>query len=227
VYGTYRGAWRIWRGENDHDLGVAAKRTFGRAFMRDAHLFPALWSIALFLANARDARAVFFFLAQALVAATLLELVNYVEHYGLRRERVECASTREVYEKVTPAHSWNAPQRVTNWFIFRLQRHSDHHARAATPYQALRTYAEAPTLPTGYTGTMLVALAPPWFEKCLGPVLDARRADANGDVSAEKEERRQKKRRDDAGALARRRARDGVLVATALVTAVAWAPTLR
>ena len=229
VYGTYRGAWRIWRGENDHDLGVAAKRTFGRAFMRDAHLFPALWSVALFFANARDARAVFFFLAQALVAATLLELVNYVEHYGLRRERVECGSTREAYEKVTPAHSWNAPQRVTNWFIFRLQRHSDHHARAATPYQALRTYTEAPTLPTGYTGTMLVALAPPWFEKCLGPVLDARRADANGDgdVSAEKEERkrREKKRRDDAGALARRRARDGVLVATALVTAAAWAPT--
>ena len=148
VYGTYRGAWRIWRGENDHDLGVAAKRTFGSAFMRDAHLFPALWSVALFFANARDARAVFFFLAQALVAATLLELVNYVEHYGLRRERVECASTREAYEKVTPAHSWNAPQRVTNWFIFRLQRHSDHHARAATPYQALRTYTEAPTLPT-------------------------------------------------------------------------------
>ena len=56
-----------------------------------------------------------------------------------------CASTREAYEKVTPAHSWNAPQRVTNWFIFRLQRHSDHHARAATPYQALRTYTEAPT----------------------------------------------------------------------------------
>ena len=84
-------------------------------------------------------------------------------------------------------------------------------------------------MPTGYTGTMLVALAPPWFEKCLGPVLDARRADANGDgdVSAEKEERkrREKKRRDDAGALARRRARDGVLVATALVTAAAWAPT--
>ena len=231
VYGTYRGAWRIWRGENDHDLGVAAKRTFGRAFMRDAHLFPALWSVALFFANARDARAVFFFLAQALVAATLLELVNYLEHYGLRRERVEApslrADPREAYEPVNPAHSWNAPQRVTNWFLFRLQRHSDHHARSATPYQALRTYAEAPTLPTGYAGMLLVALTPWWFEKCLGPVLDARLADAKGDDEDAGAKEKTRKRVADADALARRRARVGVLVATALVTAVAWAPAMR
>jgi alkane 1-monooxygenase len=235
VVGTYRGAWRIWRGEDENavHLGQVAKKTFGETFMTDAHVAPALWAVGLFFANKRDIKAVCFFLLQALVAVTLLELVNYVEHYGLTRVTLgdditsdDRVSTKKAYEPVTPAHSWNAPQRVTNWFVFRLQRHSDHHARAATPYQALRTYAEAPTLPTGYTGTMLVALAPPWFEKCLGPVLDARRADANGDVSAEKEERLQKKRRDDAGALARRRARDGVLVATALVTAVAWAPTL-
>ena len=243
VVGTYRGAWRIWRGEDENavHLGQVAKKTFGKTFMTDAHVLPALWAVGLFFANKRDAKAVCFFLLQALVAVTLLELVNYVEHYGLTRVTLEDDITSDdrvstekkkqekAYEPVTPAHSWNAPQRVTNWFVFRLQRHSDHHARAATPYQALRTYAEAPTLPTGYTGTMLVALAPPWFEKCLGPVLDARRADANGDgdVSAEKEERkrREKKRRDDAGALARRRARDGVLVATALVTAAAWAPS--
>ena len=135
----------------------------------------------------------------------------------------------KAYEPVTPAHSWNAPQRVTNWFVFRLQRHSDHHARAATPYQALRTYAEAPTLPTGYTGTMLVALAPWWFEKCLGPVLDARRKNEsldedeknNGDESSKRNKR---KRVADADALARRRARQGVLFATALVTAAAWGP---
>ena len=232
VAGTYRGAWRIWRGEGDSDLGDVAKQTFGPAFMRDAHLFPALWAVALFAANARDASAVVFFLAQALVAATLLELVNYLEHYGLRRERIEAppgdrAESRErVYEQVTPAHSWNAPQRVTNWFLFRLQRHSDHHARAATPYQALRTYAEAPTLPTGYAGMLLVALAPWWFEKCLGPVLDARRA-PEAKVQTDSPEKESRKRRADADALARRRARVGVLVAMALVTAAAWAPTVR
>ena len=230
VVGTYRGAWRIWRGDGDFDFGDAAKRTFGRAFMRDAHLFPALWAVALFSANPRRADAVVFFLAQALVAATLLELVNYLEHYGLRRERVEApslrADPREAYEPVNPAHSWNAPQRVTNWFLFRLQRHSDHHARAATPYQALRTYAEAPTLPTGYAGMLLVALAPWWFEKCLGPVLDARRA-PEAKVQTDSPEKESRKRRADADALARRRARVGVLVAMALVTAAAWAPTVR
>lgn len=230
VVGTYRGAWRIWRSSN---LGDVAKRTFGKTFMRDAHVAPALWAVGLFFANARDAKAVFFFLAQALVAVTLLELVNYVEHYGLTRVREDRLASDDrdskmKYEPVTPAHSWNAPQRVTNWFVFRLQRHSDHHARAATPYQALRTYAEAPTLPTGYTGTMLVALAPWWFEKCLGPVLDARRKSfldedekKNGDESPKPDA---KKRVADADALARRRTRQGVLFATALVTAAAWAP---
>ena len=234
VYGTYRGAWRIWRGEDENavHLGQVAKKTFGKTFMTDAHVLPALWAVGLFFANKRDAKAVCFFLLQALVAVTLLELVNYVEHYGLTRVSLEDHITSDdrvstAYEPVTPAHSWNAPQRVTNWFVFRLQRHSDHHARAATPYQALRTYAEAPTLPTGYTGTMLVALAPWWFEKCLGPVLDARQnfldedEKNNGDESSKRNKR---KRVADADALARRRARQGVLFATALVTAAAWAP---
>ena len=90
VYGTYAdGAWRIWRGENDHDLGVAAKRTFGaRVHERRAPFPRAVVRRALLRKRARRARRVFF-LARALVAATLLELVNYVEHYGLRRERVE------------------------------------------------------------------------------------------------------------------------------------------
>ena len=241
VVGTYRGAWRIWRGEDENavHLGQVAKKTFGETFMTDAHVLPALWAVGLFFANKRDIKAVCFFLLQALVAVTLLELVNYVEHYGLTRvtlgdditsdDRVSTKKKKQekAYEPVTPAHSWNAPQRVTNWFVFRLQRHSDHHARAATPYQALRTYAEAPTLPTGYTGTMLVALAPWWFEKCLGPVLDARQnfldedEKNNGDESSKRNKR---KRVADADALARRRARQGVLFATALVTAAAWAP---
>ena len=62
-----------------------------------------------------------------------LETINYVEHYGLRREK----KTNGEYEKVTIKHSWNAPHRFSNYFLFKLQRHSDHHENSLKPYQTL------------------------------------------------------------------------------------------
>lgn len=101
-----------------------------------------------------------FWLAHSLVAILLLETVNYLEHYGL--ERRETAPGK--YEKITPRHSWNSSRLLTNFVLFNLQRHSDHHAHAARTYVELRHFEEAPQLPQGYAAMILLALFPPlWF----------------------------------------------------------------
>jgi len=113
--------------------------------------------------------AVLFYFAQSAVAFTLLEIVNYVEHYGL--ERRELAPGR--WEPVSPAHSWDADQRLTNWFLFRLQRHADHHMHPLRPYQTLRHVEDSPKLPLGYPGMVVLALVPPLWRAVMHPRLDA------------------------------------------------------
>lgn len=101
-----------------------------------------------------------FFFAQSVLAFTLLELVNYVEHYGILRKQI----TPGKYERVNPLHSWNASHLISNFFLFQLQRHSDHHANAIKRYQVLDHYDESPQLPFGYPTMILLALVPPaWF----------------------------------------------------------------
>ncbi len=104
-----------------------------------------------------------YLLIQAAVAIALLEAVNYLEHYGMLRQKV-VSSGRERYEQVQPRHSWNSNNIATNVLLYHLQRHSDHHAQPTRRYQALRDYEESPALPTGYAGMILLALVPPlWF----------------------------------------------------------------
>lgn len=110
-------------------------------------------------------RALGFFLLQGLIAAATLEVINYVEHYGLQRR--EIAPGR--YERVTHHHSWNAPQRYTNWLLFNLQRHSDHHAVARRRYQALHHHDDSPQLPAGYATMFVLALAPPLWRRVMNP----------------------------------------------------------
>eukprot|EP00742_Colponemidia_sp_Colp-10_P011643 GILJ01012965.1.p1 GENE.GILJ01012965.1~~GILJ01012965.1.p1 ORF type:complete len:403 (+),score=36.15 GILJ01012965.1:109-1317(+) len=113
--------------------------------------------------------ACLFFLAQAWVGFSLLELINYVEHYGLRRKELSPG----VYEKVTIEHSWNSPHIATNYFLFKLQRHSDHHANALKPYQALNSYEQSPQLPTGYAGMSIAATVPFVWRAVMDPILKA------------------------------------------------------
>lgn len=101
-----------------------------------------------------------FLVLQGIIAFTLLELVNYVEHYGILRK--EIAPGR--YERVNPRHSWNATFRLSNYFLFQLQRHSDHHFYASKPYQVLKNHNISPQLPAGYPTMIIIALMPPlWF----------------------------------------------------------------
>ncbi|WP_216936540.1 MULTISPECIES: alkane 1-monooxygenase [unclassified Acinetobacter] len=102
-----------------------------------------------------------FTLTQAFYGISLFEIVNYIEHYGLKREQKADGS----YERTLPEHSWNNNNIVTNLFLYQLQRHSDHHAFPSRPFQALRHFDEAPELPSGYATMLIPALIPPlWYK---------------------------------------------------------------
>ena len=107
------------------------------------------------------------FIVAAIGGALLLEAVNYIEHYGLKRKLN--ASGR--YEKVGPEHSWNSNHPLSRIILFELSRHSDHHANADRPYQLLRHFDSAPELPTGYPGMLLLATVPKLWFRVMDPML--------------------------------------------------------
>ena len=101
-----------------------------------------------------------FFIAAALIGMLLLETVNYIEHYGLRRKK-----NGNTYERTLPIHSWNSNHPLGRLMLLELSRHSDHHYYASRKYQVLRHFEESPQMPTGYPGMMLLSLFPPlWFK---------------------------------------------------------------
>ncbi|KAF7276182.1 hypothetical protein GWI33_010842 [Rhynchophorus ferrugineus] len=121
-------------------------------------------------------RVIPFLATQALYGITLFELINYIEHYGLKRKELGNGK----YERTMPEHSWNNNNIVTNLFLYQLQRHSDHHAYPTRPFQALRNFNEAPQLPGGYASMLLPALIPSWWFK----LMDQRVFDHyNGDLN--------------------------------------------
>jgi len=117
-----------------------------------------------------------YLLAQAVLGFCLLEVVNYLEHYGLLRQKREDGR----YERCLPEHSWNSNNVASNVLLYHLQRHSDHHANPTRRYQALRHVDAAPQLPTGYAGMILLAWFPPLWRR----VMDGRLLDHyGGDVT--------------------------------------------
>jgi alkane 1-monooxygenase len=133
----------------------------------------ATLAVAAALGIALGPLAVAFFLGQSAMAVTLLEAVNYIEHYGLVRRRL--ADGR--YERPGPQHAWDAYEWLTNSYLIHLQRHSDHHLNPSRPYAALQPQPEAPTLPTGYAGMIPLAMAPPLWFAVMNPRVP-KRADA-------------------------------------------------
>jgi alkane 1-monooxygenase len=107
--------------------------------------------------------------AHHFLAFFALTMVNYIEHYGLLRQKKEDGR----YEPCQPRHSWNTNHAVSNILSINLQRHSDHHANPMRPYQCLRNFEELPRLPSGYPGCISLSLVPPlWFRVMNPKVLD-------------------------------------------------------
>ncbi|MDH5538524.1 MAG: alkane 1-monooxygenase [Rhizobacter sp.] len=160
LVGSWRSAWR---------LESQRLRQFGLAWWRSTLLWATVgqgvW-LGLLVAWLGQA-ALLFWLVQSAYAVFLLETINYIEHYGLRR--------REVGGRVEPfgmMHAWNADHCLTNCFVVNLQRHSDHHLHAWKPYPELQALP-GPQLPTGYAGCLLLATIPPLWFKLMHPRLAA------------------------------------------------------
>ena len=162
VVGSLRSAWGIETARLDR-LG---QRHFGRhndiltAWAMTVGLFAAL-TIAF------GPIVLPYLIAQAVIGFSLLEVVNYLEHYGLLRQKKEDGR----YERCLPAHSWNSNNVASNVLLYHLQRHSDHHANPTRRYQALRHVDEAPQLPTGYAGMIVLAWFPPLWRRVMDPIL--------------------------------------------------------
>ena len=112
------------------------------------------------------------FLAAATIGFLLLETVNYIEHYGLQRRKTASGQ----YERPLPIHSWNSDHVIGRIVLFELSRHSDHHYLASRKYQVLRHHEQAPQMPTGYPGMMILSLVPPFWFKVMNPRIEKIRA---------------------------------------------------
>jgi alkane 1-monooxygenase len=160
VWGGLRSSWRL----EAQRMGRLGKRQLNiRNDVLNAWLMSVvLWGTLL---------AVFgwallpFIVVQAVFGFVLLETVNYLEHYGLLRQKT--ASGR--YERCTPAHSWNSDHVVTNIWLYHLQRHSDHHANPTRRFQTLRSFDGAPNLPGGYASMICLAYFPPLWRRVMDP----------------------------------------------------------
>ena len=162
--GLWRFMLRSMFGTYQHALAIDAARKHPETLAWTA-LTVALW---MAVGLGWGATAFAFMVAVALLSIVELEVVNYIEHYGLQRARL--ADGR--YEPVMAHHSWNANTTVVNAFLLNLQRHSDHHAHAGKPFTALQTEPSAPQLPAGYGAMVLLAWVPPLWRAVMDPRLD-------------------------------------------------------
>lgn len=102
-----------------------------------------------------------FALGAALVGFLLLETVNYIEHYGLLRQKMPSGR----YERVKEIHSWNSNHVLGRIMLYELTRHSDHHYISSKKYQVLDCHEDSPQMPFGYPTSMVLSLLPPlWFK---------------------------------------------------------------
>ncbi len=162
VCSTIKGNISAWRLERKR-LERRGHRQYSRHNMvLRGHLMSVLLLAAAWYWG--GAAAALFFAACALWGKAMLEVVNYMEHYGL---------VRNPARPVQPRHSWNTNKRLSSWTMFNLTRHSHHHARAGLPYQDLHPYPEAPMMIGGYLSTMLVAMVPPLWRHLMAPRLQA------------------------------------------------------
>jgi len=162
--GGFRSYWRI---------EAERMRKHGRRGLADARFRHGLLmgSLLVGVGAGFGAWGLAVFLIQGAVAVILLEVINYVEHYGLQRVQLEGPGAR--WERVRPEHSWNSSHRLTNAYLFHLPRHADHHAVASRPYHLLRHEPAGPQLPAGYATMVLAALVPPLWFHLMDPRLEA------------------------------------------------------
>ena len=155
IFYSYLSAWRISIDE------IEKKKKSFLSFSNEMLWFQVIQILfVLLILYVFGWEITLYFLVAAFMGILLLETVNYIEHYGLQRKEIGEGK----YERAMPQHSWNSNHVIGRLMLFELSRHSDHHYLASRKYQVLRHHDEAPQMPTGYPGMMILSLFPPlWF----------------------------------------------------------------
>lgn len=163
VFGSFSEFWKRER-RRCRSAGVFVLSLRNRRFRYAASvgLLAAVWVLVWGFG------ALGFWLAQSVIAVCMLEIINYVEHYGLEREMLPSGQPARVQAQ----HSWNSRARFSNWILFNLPLHADHHHSASKPYWELEARDGAPVFPAGYGTMLLLALVPPLWRKAMHPLLD-------------------------------------------------------
>lgn len=158
VWGSLRSAWDLERTRlaRSGRGPWTARNDVLNAWVMTAVLFGAL--IGVFGVAVAP-----YLVVQAVLGFSTLEVVNYMEHYGLLRQKLPNGR----YERCAPRHSWNSNSVASNLVLYHLQRHSDHHANPTRRYQALRHFDEAPQLPSGYFAMSQLAIIPPLWRRVM------------------------------------------------------------
>jgi alkane 1-monooxygenase len=139
---------------------------------KEVSIFLAIeFGFTIFLALLFGVNSVMAYLIISITGILMLEVVNYIEHYGLERK-----FNGKRYEKTTAKHSWDSDYFFSSVHLFNLSLHSDHHALASKKFYDLKPNTEAPQMPTGYAGMMLLALIPPLWFKTMNPKIEAFKA---------------------------------------------------
>jgi alkane 1-monooxygenase len=156
LIGTYLSAWKI----ANEEVEKKGKRRW--SLQNEMLLFQLIQlTFVLVVLYFFGIKIAILFVVAALIGGLLLESVNYIEHYGLSRTQ----TSEQQFERVQPHHSWNSNHIIGRLMLFELSRHSDHHYLASRKYQILRSFDNAPQMPTGYPGMILLSLFPPlWFK---------------------------------------------------------------
>ncbi|MBC7829860.1 MAG: alkane 1-monooxygenase [Chitinophagaceae bacterium] len=155
VFYSYASAWRIANCEREKQNKPVWSL---KNEMVQAHIIQAGFLLLIYFSFGVTITC--YYLVAAIMGILLLETVNYIEHYGLTRKQIAA----DKYERALPSHSWNSNHVVGRLMLFELSRHSDHHYLASRKYQVLQHHEDAPQMPTGYPGMMLLSLLPPvWF----------------------------------------------------------------
>ncbi|MDC0662668.1 alkane 1-monooxygenase [Marinobacter sp. SS21] len=158
VASTLKGNASAWKIEKRRLSRKALSVWSWRNAMIRGHMMSALLVVCAFAMG--GVPAALYFVACAVWGKALLEIVNYMEHYGM---------VRNPKTPVQPRHSWNTNKRISSWTMFNLTRHSHHHAQGEVPYQDLKPFPEAPMMISGYLTTIVIAMIPPLWHKLMTP----------------------------------------------------------
>ena len=164
IVGVFKGAKKI------EDSRIVRLKKSGYTFfyhrIYQYIFFTLITSIFIYLLFGFIGIFIFFF--QSLVAISLLEMVDYIEHYGLQRKMLPDGT----FEPIGANHSWDTNFFLTNTSLYNLGKHAKHHQIASLPFQQLESTHGANNYPFGYSTAVLIALYPPLWRKLVDPLIE-------------------------------------------------------